>query len=158
MSNMEKENDMVIVGSNANTGKRSAKCPVNIVLDNDCYRPKIVCLCGSGKFHEAIDTVNQSLTLAGYIVLAPGVFWYHNNSGHLSEEGVQVKARLDVLHLRKIDLADEVRVVDVANFACPFPSESYIGESTQKEIDYAQAQGKPVFFASGREAIVPNKS
>ena len=42
---------------------------------------------------------------------------------------------LDELHLRKIDLADAVFVVDPGG---------YIGESTTREIAYARSTGKPV--------------
>jgi nucleoside 2-deoxyribosyltransferase len=48
-----------------------------------------------------------------------------------------IKVRLDELHLRKIDLADEVLVLNV---------DGYIGESTRREIDYAVAHGKPVRY------------
>lgn len=41
------------------------------------------------------------------------------------------------LHLRKIDPADRVLVVNPGG---------YVGESTGKEIAYARAQGKPVSF------------
>lgn len=45
---------------------------------------------------------------------------------------------LDMLHLRKIDLADRVLVINPGG---------HIGESTGKEIAYAGANGKPVSFA-----------
>ena len=44
---------------------------------------------------------------------------------------------LDALHLRKIDLADRVLVVNPGG---------YVGESTGREIAYARATGKPVSF------------
>jgi len=44
---------------------------------------------------------------------------------------------LDTLHLRKIDLADEVFVVN---------KDGYIGDSTRHEIEYAQSKGKPVRY------------
>ena len=47
------------------------------------------------------------------------------------------KTLLDALHLRKIDLADRVLVVNPGG---------YIGESTSREIAYAQATGKPISF------------
>ena len=49
----------------------------------------------------------------------------------------KVKESLDELHLRKIDLADEVFILNVGG---------YIGDSTRSELDYARAQGKPVKF------------
>jgi len=53
------------------------------------------------------------------------------------EERAELKQRLDTLHLRKIDLADEILVLN---------QDGYIGESTRREIDYAASLGKPVRF------------
>ena len=47
------------------------------------------------------------------------------------------KTALDALHLRKIDLADRVLVVNPGG---------YVGDSTSREIAYARAAGKPVSF------------
>jgi nucleoside 2-deoxyribosyltransferase len=47
------------------------------------------------------------------------------------------KAALDELHLRKIELADEVLVLNV---------NGYVGESTRREISYAEQLGKPVHW------------
>jgi hypothetical protein len=44
---------------------------------------------------------------------------------------------LDDLHRHKIDLADEVLIVN---------PDGYIGDSTRSEIDYARARGKPVRY------------
>ena len=44
---------------------------------------------------------------------------------------------LDDMHKRKIDMADEIFVINVGG---------YIGESTRSEIDYAQMTGKPVRY------------
>lgn len=60
-------------------------------------------------------------------------------AGFTSQEVAQVKADLDALHLRKIDLADEVLVLDV---------DGYIGQSTSREIAYAQRNGKRVRYLS----------
>ncbi len=61
--------------------------------------------------------------------------WYPNvPADHLAEhEGVA--DQMDELHLRKIDLADSIFVV---NF------QHYVGNSTRNEIEYAQSIGKPV--------------
>lgn len=44
---------------------------------------------------------------------------------------------LDDMHKRKIDMADEVFVINVGG---------YIGSSTQSEIEYASATGKTVNY------------
>ncbi|WP_020580171.1 hypothetical protein [Actinopolymorpha alba] len=94
--------------------------------------PRIVCLCGSTRFRDEFAVANRQQTLAGRIVLAPGVFGHSGDS--LTEDD---KARLDELHLRKIDLAHSVLVVNPGG---------YIGESTRREIEYARRTGKPVAF------------
>ena len=95
-------------------------------------RPDIVCICGSARFVEQMREANRELTRRGLIVLAPGEM-----NGPVSDEE---KAALDALHLRKIDLADRVLVVNPGG---------YIGESTRSEIAYARAAGKPVSFTDG---------
>lgn len=95
-------------------------------------RPPIVAICGSTRFQHAITVINRRLTLAGRIVLAPGVFIHTTDPVTEAE-----KAALDELHLRKIDLADTVVVVNLGG---------YIGESTRREIAYARRQHKLVSF------------
>lgn len=73
--------------------------------------------------------VNRDLTFAGVIVVAPG------EAGEVITD--EQKSLLDELHLRKIDLADRVLVVNPGG---------YVGESTSREIAYARAAGKPVSF------------
>jgi hypothetical protein len=97
--------------------------------------PRIVCLCGSTRFRSEFEAANRRETLAGKVVLSVGMF------GH--GEGIDmagpVKAMLDRLHFRKIELADEVLVLDV---------DGYIGESTRNEINHATAIGKPIRYLS----------
>jgi len=92
-------------------------------------RPEIVCICGSARFVEEMRALNRDLTFAGVIVVAPG-----EADEVVSDEQ---KAVLDALHLRKIDLADRIVVVNPGG---------YVGESTSREIGYARAAGKPVSF------------
>ena len=47
------------------------------------------------------------------------------------------KEMLDDMHKRKIDMADEIFVVNVGG---------YIGSSTRSEIEYAIVHGKPVRY------------
>lgn len=98
-------------------------------------RPTIIALCGSTRFRDEFAAANRDLTLAGAIVVAPGVF-AHSGDTMTDEE----KARLDDLHKRKIDLADEVLIVS--------DESGYYGDSTRNEIAYARQVGKPVRFAS----------
>lgn len=105
-------------------------------------RPRIVCLCGSTRFWQTFAAEGLRLTLEGKIVLSIGIaapdsmVLAHPDTA----EGRAQKTALDVLHKRKIDLADEVLVLNVGG---------YIGESTRSEIEYARAHGKPVRFLEG---------
>lgn len=92
-------------------------------------RPEIACICGSTRFVDQMRAANRDLTFAGVIVVAPG-----EADEVITEEQ---KVALDALHLRKIDLADRVLVVNPGG---------YIGESTSKEIAYAQDTGTPVSY------------
>ena len=102
-------------------------------------KPRVVCLCGSTRFMEAWKRVYREESLAGHIVLAAGVM-VHAGDEPIRDEG-PVKQMLDELHLRKIDLADEVLVLNVGG---------YIGDSTRREVAYAQERGKLVRWLEPR--------
>ena len=95
---------------------------------------KVITLCGSTRFKEHFLEVQKKLTLEGNIVISVGMF---GNVGDEEALQYEVKAMLDRQHLAKIDLADEIFVINVDN---------YIGDSTRKEIEYAKAKGKHVGF------------
>lgn len=98
-------------------------------LDN---QPSVVTICGSTRFRTEMAAANRELTLAGHIILAPGVFAHDGDE--ITEDQ---KVALDALHFRKIDMADEVLVVNPGG---------YVGESTRREIAYAHRTGKPVRY------------
>jgi hypothetical protein len=102
-------------------------------------RPKIICLCGSTRFIEQFAVKTWELELQGHIVLGCTLLphWYTSGIQDHFAEHEGVKAQRDELHLRKIDLADEILVL---NFG------GYIGYSTREELIYARASGKPVQF------------
>ena len=98
---------------------------------------KVITLCGSTRFKEQFLEVQKKLTLEGNIVISVGLF------GHAGDNEVwieETKAMLDRMHLAKIDLADEIFVINVDN---------YIGDSTRNEIAYAKSKGKSVNFLEG---------
>lgn len=99
-------------------------------------RPDIVCICGSTRFLDEMRAANRDLTFAGVIALALG------EADELITN--EQKTALDALHLRKIDLADRVLVVNPGG---------YIGDSTRREIAYARATGKPISFTNPPEAV-----
>jgi hypothetical protein len=102
-------------------------------------RPKIVCLCGSTKFHEAFIKANMEETLAGNIVLSVGFFMHSAMAvyGHEIDITVAQKENLDVLHKEKILLADEVLILNVGG---------YIGSSTRSEIEFSKDHFKTIRY------------
>ena len=101
--------------------------------------PPIVCLCGSTRFVEAFNRSRKILTEAGEIVLSIEVVTTQAREDDPQHADPDLKARLDELHRRKIDLADRVLVVSDPT--------GYFGESTTGEIRYALEHGKPVKYA-----------
>ncbi len=97
-------------------------------------KPKIVCLCGSGRFKKEFEDAEFNETLAGNIVLTIGC---NTHDVARTEELKHHKPMLDELHLRKIDLADEVFIIN---------RDGYIGKSTRNEIDYAESILKPIRY------------
>lgn len=95
---------------------------------------KVVTLCGSTKFKDDFMRVQKKLTLQGYIVISVGLFG-HSGDDEVWTEGT--KEMLDDMHKRKIDMADEIFVIN---------KNDYIGTSTRSEIEYAKAKGIPVTY------------
>lgn len=103
-------------------------------------RPKIVCLCGSTKFKDLFVKAQLQETLKGKIVLTIGCDLRSDEEifkDMTSSEIRLTKAKLDVLHFAKIDLADEVLILNAGG---------YIGESTEREIEYAHMRDKEVKY------------
>lgn len=99
--------------------------------------PKVVVLCGSTRFMDMFHEAGWLETLRGNIVLSVGVS-KHLPPDHGGESlGQHIVEMLDELHWRKIDLADEVLVLNVGG---------YIGYSTDREIEYADSIGKPIRY------------
>jgi len=104
-------------------------------------KPKIVVLCGSSRYVELMAICAWLLERdEGVIALALHLlpWWYGAKPDHLAEEE-GVATQMDTLHLRKIDLADQVFVVNYAD---------YIGQSTSQEIAYALKRRRPLRWYS----------
>ena len=94
----------------------------------------VITLCGSTKFKDDFIREQKRLTLEGNIVISVGLF------GHSGDDEVwtdNVKVMLDDMHKRKIDMADEIFVINKGG---------YIGSSTKSEIEYATKTGKKVNY------------
>ena len=95
---------------------------------------KVITLCGSTRFKDEFLEAQKRLTLEGNIVISVGLFG-HSGDDVVWTEGV--KDMLDRQHLAKIDLADEIHVINVGG---------YIGDSTRREIAYADYRGKSITY------------
>ena len=97
-------------------------------------RPKIICLCGSTRFKDAFFAEYARLSDAGNIVLTVSrlIPDHRTKWDFLDQERVWHE-----LHFRKIELADEIFVLN---------EDRYIGESLSKEIAYAQKLGKLIKY------------
>lgn len=108
---------------------------------------KVITLCGSTRFKEAFMQAQKKLTLEGNIVISVGLFGHCGDNevweGMAEDTLTQTKAMLDDMHKRKIDMADEIFVINVGG---------YIGCSTRSEIEYAHITGKPVRFLEQMES------
>ncbi|WP_436318682.1 hypothetical protein [Streptomyces nodosus] len=111
---------------------------VHQAANSTASRPSNVALCGSTRYWEQLAEANLYETAAGRIVVAPGCNMEQPHP--LWEDQARadrLKQQLGELHRRKIDLADEVLVVNPGG---------YIGDSTRSEIDYASSLGKPIRY------------
>lgn len=95
---------------------------------------RVITLCGSTRFKDEFMEVQKRLTLDGNIVISVGLFG-HSGDNEVWTEGT--KEMLDDMYLRKIDMADEIYVINV---------DGYIGTSTRNEIEYAKRTGKVVRY------------
>jgi len=97
-------------------------------------KPKIITMCGSSRFVDfmavcawLLEKHEQVITMGLHLLPR----WYTNAEDHLGEaEGVA--EQFDALHLKKIEMSDQIFVVNVGG---------YIGDSTTREIEHAQNRG-----------------
>ena len=102
---------------------------------------KVITLCGSTKFKDEFLKAQKDLSLKGNIVISVGLFghsgdfevWENMDEGTITK----TKEMLDDMHKRKIDMSDEIFVINV---------NGYIGDSTKSEIEYAIKTGKKVNY------------
>ncbi|HRD60367.1 MAG TPA: hypothetical protein PLZ93_21630 [Nocardioides sp.] len=115
----------------------------DLVRDFGGSRPRIVVLCGSTRYFEEFQRQNLRLTLEGAIVLSIG---FDDASDDQLRDAGRLPADMEMLqqlHLRKIDLADEVLVLNV---------DGYLGESTRREIEYARRLGRTITYLVDADA------
>jgi hypothetical protein len=95
------------------------------------------------RFKEAYEQANLHETLAGNIVLTVGTTRFTDDQlfeyleVNSEDQRKSIKTMLGVVHLRKIEMADEMLVLNPGG---------YIGESTAFEIMYARSKGKRIRY------------
>jgi len=116
---------------------------VRPLLGRKKVQPKIVCFCGSVRFSAemmiwAWDAAKRGIIVLSWHVLPDGYFQGGNDEASIHGAEIEgVREIVDELHKRKIDLADEIWVVNVGG---------YIGDSTKSEVRYAHEHGKPIIW------------
>lgn len=95
----------------------------------------IITLCGSARFEHEFHDWNKRLSLRGHVVI--GLSRYPSQEGSKDWYTPEQKVTLDLVHLRKINVADAVLVINV---------DGYVGDSTRREIEWARMCGKDVYF------------
>lgn len=97
---------------------------------------KVVTICGSMKFYKEMQDVARLLeSKNGYCVIQ---CVYNNNNVKESNEELE---NIVLAHWKKIEISDAIFVVNKGG---------YIGNSTQKEIEYATQLGKEVLYLENK--------
>ncbi|MTI70555.1 MAG: hypothetical protein FH751_09935 [Firmicutes bacterium] len=101
---------------------------------------KVITLCGSTKFKDEFMEAQKKLTLKGNIVISVGLFGHADGEFNtiITED---IKIMLDDMHKRKIDMCDEIFVIN---------KDGYIGSSTKSEIKYAEITGKKINYLENK--------
>ena len=103
--------------------------------------PKIICICGSTRFADLHAIARWEFEKDGSAIclminyLPAGYFEGFGNDHYGEKFGN--KEVLDELHFRKIEMANEIYVIN---------KNGYIGESTRNEIEYGKKLGKPIKY------------
>ena len=91
---------------------------------------KIVTICGSMRFKDKMMEISKELEIKNKYVVIQCIY----NNDKFTEKEQQI---LSDLHYNKIKISDAIYVVNV---------NGYIGDSTDKEIEYAKKLGKEVMY------------
>lgn len=123
------------------TSKRVDKTPRSNVVkvlhwgDNP---PMVICLCGPERFKSEFMSAFRAFTLAGHVVVMPALF-DSANGGFITPE---TRKNLDELHLKKIQMADIVYVIN---------PKGHLTNTTRREIEYAESLGKEIRYLESVE-------
>lgn len=111
---------------------------------------KVITLCGSTKFKDEFIKVQRELTLDGNIVISLSLFGHSGDSEvwENMDEGTSTKTKkmLDEMHRRKIDMSDEIFVINVGE---------YIGDSTKNEIEIQITENEGMYSFQFENTKIP---
>lgn len=91
---------------------------------------KIVTICGSMRFKDKMMEISKELEIKNKYVVIQCIY----SNDKFTEKEQQI---LSDLHYNKIKISDAIYVVNV---------NGYIGNSTDKEIEYAKKLGKEIMY------------
>ncbi len=94
-----------------------------------------ITLCGSAKFEKEYHEWNKKLGLAGHI--SYGLMTYPSVEGEKTWYTPEEKEMLDLAHLAKIEESEAIFVLN---------KDSYVGESTAREIKWARIRSKEIYW------------
>ena len=107
---------------------------------------KVITLCGSTRFKDAFMEAQKRLTLEGNIVISVGLFGHSGDDevweGMSEDTLTKTKEMLDDMHKRKIDMADEIFVINV---------DGYIGSSTRYNGPRVKTTSKKIMVNRRRD-------
>lgn len=109
----------------------------------------IVTLCGSTRFKDAFSRAQFDETMKGNIVLTIGTAWHSDEelfANYSEAERQEIKQKLDALHFEKIEMSDEILVLNIGG---------YVGESTKREINHAWKLDKHIRWLEEPTKLCP---
>ena len=93
---------------------------------------KVITICGRMRYSKEMRKIAEEIDLKVWNSVIQCVY----NVDGQKYEGIDASI-LDKIHRKKIDISDAIYVVNI---------NGYIGESTRKEIEYANNNGKEVIY------------
>lgn len=96
---------------------------------------KIITVCGSLKFKQQTTEITEKLAFAGNCMITPIELSNPDITTYTKQQILTLKS----MHKEKIKISDAILVIDI---------NGYIGDSTKKEIEYAQSLNKEIIYYS----------
>lgn len=93
---------------------------------------KIITLCGSLRYKNAMMSIAEKMALEGNCILTP-VYPVLEDYDRTDEQLMKLKEA----HFKRIELSDAILVVNINN---------YVGKSTNLEIEYAKKLDKEIIY------------